>query len=132
MDIYPTLCEMAGFRVPGHLQGTSMVPLLDNPDLQWKTAAYSQFLLGRYGRTLTVEGEQMGYAIRTDRYRYVEWYNWIKEENKAEALLCRELFDHQTDPQENINLAADPAFQAIAESLSQQLQMGWRYSKPSN
>ena len=132
VDIYPTLCEMADFPVPEHLQGTSLMPLLKNPDLEWKTAAYSQFLLGRFGRTKTVEGEQMGYAIRTDRYRYVEWYSWIKEENKAEALLCRELFDHQTDPQENINLAADPEFKEIAETLSQQLNKGWRYSKPAN
>ena len=55
VDIYPTLCEMAGFQVPDYLQGTSLVPLLENPDTEWKTAAYSQFLLGRFGRTKTVE-----------------------------------------------------------------------------
>jgi len=130
VDIYPTLCEMANFAVPNHLQGTSLVPLLENPDLEWKTAAYSQFLLGRFGRTKTVEGEQMGYAIRTDRYRYVEWYNWIKEEKMAGNLLSNELFDHQIDPQENKNIAADPAYREIVESLSQQLKKGWRYSKP--
>jgi len=130
VDIYPTLCEMASFPVPDHLQGTSLVPLLENPDLEWKTAAYSQFLLGRFGRTTTVEGEQMGYAIRTDRYRYVEWYNWIEEEKKAGIPLCAELFDHQTDPQENVNVAADTEYKEIVEALAQQLKMGWRYSKP--
>jgi len=130
VDIYPTLCEMANFPVPDQLQGTSMVPLLENPELDWKTAAYSQFLLGRFGRTTTVKGEQMGYAIRTDRYRYVEWYNWIKEEKKADSLLCIELFDHHTDPQENINIAANPENQDIVENLALQLKEGWRYSKP--
>jgi len=130
VDIYPTLCEMADLPIPGHLQGTSLAPLLEDPDRDWKTAAYSQFLLGRFGRTKTVEGEQMGYAIRTDRYRYVEWYQWNAEKNKTDSLLCRELFDHQTDPQENMNLAANPEFVALADTLSLQLKKGWRYSKP--
>lgn len=130
VDIYPTLCEMADLPVPGHLQGSSLVPLLEDPDRDWKTAAYSQFLLGRFGRTKTVEGEQMGYAIRTDRYRYVEWYQWNAEKNKTDSLLCRELFDHQTDPQENINLAAEPDFVALVDTLSLQLKKGWRYSLP--
>jgi len=130
VDIYPTLCEMANLHVPGHLQGSSMVPLLENPELDWKTAAYSQFLLGRFGRTKTIEGEQMGYAIRTDRYRYVEWYAWNKEEKKADQFLLNELFDHQTDPQENINIASHPANNDIVEALSQQLRKGWKYSRP--
>jgi len=130
VDIYPTLCEMANLTIPGHLQGSSMVPLLEDPKLEWKTAAYSQFLLGRFGRTTTVEGEQMGYALRTDRYRYVEWYVWNKEENKAGLLLLKELFDHQIDPQENINIAMHPENRELIEALSHQLKKGWRYSKP--
>ena len=118
-------------QVPGYLQGTSMVPLLEDPDLEWKSAAYSQFLLGRYGRTTTVEGEQMGYAIRTDRYRYVEWYNWITDENRPGELLCTELFDHRTDTEENVNLAADPSFADLVDSLSLQLKNGF-YSKRAN
>lgn len=130
VDIYPTLCEMAGLNVPDYLQGTSMVPLLENPDEEWKTAAYSQFLLGRYGRTTTIEGEQMGYAIRTDRYRYVEWYSWMGEQKERGDYLRCELYDHSNDPQENKNLAEDLEFGEIVSQLSQQLKDGWRYSKP--
>ena len=130
VDIYPTLCEVADFPIPNYLQGTSLVPLLDNPNKEWKTAAYSQFLLGRYGRTKTIKGEQMGYAIRTDQYRYVEWYNWLKDGKKKGDLLYQELFDHKTDPQENINLANKPKYKETVELLSQQLKKGWRYSKP--
>ncbi len=130
VDIYPTLCEMAGFNVPEHLQGTSMVPLIEDPDIEWKSAAYSQFLLGRYGRTTTIEGEQMGYAIRTDRYRYVEWYNWLGEQKTKGDFLRAELYDHQTDAQENKNLAEDSEYKNIVELLSKQLNEGWRYSKP--
>jgi hypothetical protein len=73
----------------------------------------------------------MGYAIRTGQYRYGEWYNWNKEENKTGTFICSELFDHNTDPQENKNIAADPANKTVVEELSHQLKKGWRYSKPN-
>lgn len=131
VDIYPTLCAMAGFPVPEHLQGSSLLPLLDDPDREWKSAAFSQFLLGRFGRTTTVEGEQMGYAIRTDRYRYVEWYVWNAGENMPGELLCKELFDHQVDPLENKNIAEDPESVQIVETLSLELKNGWRNARPN-
>ncbi len=43
VDMYPTLCELAGLKQPEHLEGVSFVPLIDNPDKAWKTAAFSQF-----------------------------------------------------------------------------------------
>ncbi|MEO1011801.1 MAG: sulfatase, partial [Bacteroidota bacterium] len=43
IDIYPTLTELAGLELPEHLEGKSFVPLLNNPERQWKKAAFSQF-----------------------------------------------------------------------------------------
>jgi iduronate 2-sulfatase len=130
VDIYPTLCDMAGFQVPEKLQGTSFFPLLKNPKLEWKTAAFSQFLLGRYGPPETRLMERMGYTMRTDQYRYVEWYKWDKEGNKCGEFLSRELYDHKTDPQENKNIANKPANKKIIDALSQQLKNGWKNSLP--
>ena len=124
VDIYPTLCEMAGLPVPGNLQGISMLPLLSDPDTDWKTAAFSQFLLGRFGPIKDRMDEKMGYAIRTDRHRYVEWYEWLKDVNRPGNLICVELFDHQTDPEENVNIADRPENKAIVESLAEKLNSG--------
>ena len=43
VDLFPTLCELAGVPVPQHLEGHSFVPLLDDADRSWKRAAFSQY-----------------------------------------------------------------------------------------
>ena len=43
IDIYPTLCDLAGIDQPSHLEGHSFVPLLSDPERKWKTAAFSQY-----------------------------------------------------------------------------------------
>lgn len=43
IDMYPTLCELAGLPLPDHLEGYSFARLLDSPNRPWKKAAFSQF-----------------------------------------------------------------------------------------
>ncbi len=43
IDMYPTLTELAGLELPDHLEGQSFVPLLENPNQEWKKAVFSQF-----------------------------------------------------------------------------------------
>ncbi|TMU57331.1 sulfatase [Flagellimonas algicola] len=43
IDMYPTLTELAGLELPNHLEGQSFVPLLSNPQQEWKKAAFSQY-----------------------------------------------------------------------------------------
>lgn len=120
VDIYPTLCDLCGLAKPSHLQGTSLVPLLANPDLSWKTAAFSQF-----PRKLGKE-DLMGYAMRTDRYQFTRWVDQ-KDHTKVVA---QELYDMQKDPEENTNIANDPANQALVEKLIGQWQAGWQGARP--
>lgn len=116
VDIYPTLCELAGLPRPSNLEGHSMVPLLDDPDRPWKSAAFSQY----------PRNQLMGYAMRTDRYRYVRWVN-RNDRSKIDAV---ELYDHQADPQENVNIAGDPAQAEIVKKLAAQFDAGWRGALP--
>ncbi len=43
LDIYPTLCELAGLPIPEHCEGSSLTTLLDNPDAERWKPAISQF-----------------------------------------------------------------------------------------
>ncbi len=123
VDLYPTLAELGGLPVPEGLEGTSLAPLLTRPGQPWKSAAFSQF-----PRPWQYKGEPetMGYAIRTDRYRYVEWRNVKTGEVKA-----TELYDHQADPGEVNNIANISANDALTSALKQQLQDGWQKARPA-
>ncbi|NLX96334.1 MAG: sulfatase [Rhodopirellula sp.] len=110
VDIYPTLCELAHLPLPAHLEGTSFAKLLDAPERPWKEAAFSQYPRGKI----------MGYSMRTDRYRLTRWLQPDGTE------VASELYDHQDDPAENVNLAASPEGKSLADQLDKQMQAGWK------
>ena len=116
VDIYPTLCELAGLSLPNHLEGMSLKPLLDDPKRAWKSAAFSQY----------PRNEWMGYSMRTDRYRFTAWVD-AKDHWKVDAT---ELYDHQNDPQENHNIAAKPENAALVKELTAKLNAGWKAARP--
>lgn len=98
VDVYPTLAELAGLPHPEHevpqpIDGLSMVPVLRDPAVRIRDHAYHVYPRGR----------RMGRAIRTERYRLIEWK--IPNESPETAIL--ELYDYQTDPLESRNLAAE-------------------------
>lgn len=119
VDIYPTLCELASLPVPAALQGTSLVPLLAGEVAKVKDAAYSQFPRSHEGR------EFMGYAMRTERYRYVEWVD--RATGKVEA---RELYDHESDPAEDQNIADAAEHAELVGRLATQLRHGFQIKEP--
>jgi arylsulfatase A-like enzyme len=106
VDVYPTLCELAGLPGPDHLEGTSFTPLMQDPARRWKHAAFSRY--------------HAGDSVRTDRYLYTEWSD---DDGKVTA---RMLYDHQADPQENVNISERaPDAQTVAR-LSSILSQGWK------
>ncbi|MEJ6645277.1 MAG: sulfatase [Akkermansiaceae bacterium] len=138
VDMYPTLCDLAGLPTPGHLAGTSLVPLLENPGGKVKEFALSQYpnpglrewaanplapamretffgplITEVEDRIIKQQGEKwnrdffenhlMGYALRNERYRYVEWRDY---RDSSAPPIYTELFDHQTDPAETKNISS--------------------------
>lgn len=66
----------------------------------------------------------MGRSLRTDRHRYTEW-----QDQKSGKVIARELYDHENDPSEAVNLAGNPEQAALVESLSKSLRQVFR-AKP--
>ena len=127
VDIFPTLAELAGVEVAGYLQGTSMIPLMEDPERDWKPAVFSQF--HRRPKVTPDGGRYMGYSITTDRYHLVEWHTWDNDTKLAGEVVAHELFDLEEDADENKNIyyQAEPK---LIEGLIEQLHGGWREAEP--
>jgi len=100
VDLYPTLCELAGLPVPKNpqlLEGTSLVPVLKNPSHRVKEAVFHV-----YPRNRKPDGPILGRAVRTERYRLVEW----KKPGAKPETADLELYDYEKDPHETKNLAS--------------------------
>ncbi|QGJ70942.1 Iduronate sulfatase [Planctomycetales bacterium 10988] len=89
LDLFPTLCELAGVAMPEMVDGQSAAALINDPEALHKGAAFTQF----------VRQQMIGNAIRTDKWRYVEWRTLKEAELKHQ-----ELYDQQNDPDENKNV----------------------------
>ena len=86
VDIYPSLMELCNTKMPINTDGTSFVGLMNNPSLStWNHPALGFF--------------NNGITVRTERYRLTKYFR--KEEPTIE------LYDHLTDPYENINIAGN-------------------------
>jgi iduronate 2-sulfatase len=96
VDIYPTLCELAGIDTPSMLDGKSFAGVLDKP-----SQSHRDHTIQVYPRSKQGVGQVLGRSIRTDRYRLVQWKAWDAPEQSSDW----ELYDYQTDPLETKNLA---------------------------
>jgi arylsulfatase A-like enzyme len=107
IDLYPTLAQLCELPPPPGLDGTSFVPLIENPKAVGKQAVFSQF-----ERKVDGAGMVMGRSVRTVRYRFTQWSSPDK------SFLKRELYDHHVDPDENTNLADHPSHVDTVRLLS--------------
>lgn len=97
VDIYPTLCDLAGVEAPDHLHGKSLAPLMRDPEAPFKEAIF-----GRY---------HGGESVRSDRFQYTEWTSGAKM-----------LYDHASDPDENVNVVNNPKYREVVAKLQQILK----------
>jgi len=132
LDLYPTICELAGIEPPPWLQGRSLMPLLRK-----EAGEVNEALYGEITFHAAYEPQR---SIRTRRYRYIRRFDaehtrpvlpnvddgpskellidhgWAAREQAPE-----QLYDLVFDPQECANVVDDPAYAAVAEEMRARL-----------
>lgn len=98
LSIDPTLIELCGLPANPKLEGVSLRPLFDNPNADWKHVAISTL------------GEN-NHAVRDERWRYIRYADGSEE-----------FYDHQTDPNEWNNIAANPLPPGLQTKVIARLQ----------
>ncbi len=161
VDMYPTLCDLAGITPPEHLEGHSFKPLIVDPHQPWKTAAFTQYtnpalrewaanpltqdmrqlffgplIEDVEARIIEQQGDAwdrdlfenhlMSYSMRTDRYRLVLWKDY---HDTAGDPVFVELYDHQNDPGETVNIAVKQ--KDVVQELIAQFDRGWQDTLPN-
>ena len=107
VDLYPTLIDYAGLKAPHLLSGESLRPVMDNPKLKGKKAAFTQ----------VNRGKAVGRSVRTERWRYTEWGPDGKD--------GIELYDHSKDTGEYHNLGENPEYAETCKALTKTLKQGF-------
>lgn len=126
VDLFPTITALCGLPQAPGLDGTSLVPLLEDPRATLKEAAYTQHPRPAYAdRTKRGRPEVMGFSVRTPTLRYTEWRDY--DSGKVTA---RELYDHTREEAELDNTIATPADPAALERARQLLQRQFPSAEP--
>src|SRR5215471_17285061 len=113
VDLYPTLTELSGLSRPDGLEGTSFVPLLDDPNRAWKRGAFSTMGRGKERTEAAKDIDFLGHSVRTDRWRYTEW------DGGKQGV---ELYDESKDPLELHKLAGQKQYAKVEEGMQGILQ----------
>jgi uncharacterized sulfatase len=113
VDLYPTLADRAGLTPPPGYEGVSLKDLLADPAAAHDRPAFTQ----------VHHPGAVGHAVRTERWRYVEW-----DQGKQGS----QLYDHEADPHELKNLADDPKYAGTVEELRRLVRKNWPADSFSN
>ena len=123
VDVFPTLCDLAGLAIPTQLQGKSLKSVMKNPVTAVKDFSVSQYprssVSEQDSRILTTP-EVMGYSIRNSQYRYTIWMKNAFRSTQpfnAASIIGEELYDYNADPLEKYNVAKDKKYLAVTKKL---------------
>lgn len=108
VDLAPTILELAGIPVSDLMQGQSLVPLLENQDVEWR-----QDWLYEYYEKLRLVNVAPHRGVRSRRYKYIHYYEDPEE---------FELYDLEMDPNETTNLIGDPGYSNTRVALANRLR----------
>ncbi|HCL27278.1 MAG TPA: sulfatase, partial [Candidatus Latescibacteria bacterium] len=128
VDLYPTICEVAGITAPTHLQGVSLLPLVRDPAAVVRDELFAEV---NYHAAY-----DPGRAVRTDRWKLIIHYDeemttpvlancddseaksvWLEHDWAQRPVAAERLYDVIFDPNESCNLAADPGHAMVLEEM---------------
>jgi arylsulfatase A-like enzyme len=123
VDIFPTLCDLSGIVTPRSLDGVSLRPMMED-----KKASVKEYSISQYPRTLKAdeakkagfkERNLMGYALRTQQYRFVIWMNKFtsKEPFDASKVYATELYDYKDDPLEKVSVIGNKDYETVEKEM---------------
>ena len=135
VDVYPTLCDLAGIPRPSWLAGRSLVPVLEGEAAEVNEAVFSEVTYHA-----SVEPQR---CVRTKRYKYIRRYagnryapanidsGYSKDYLLDQGLLAYEvehemLFDLDFDPGERKNLINDFNYQDVQNEMRELLERHMR------
>ncbi|MEM6915070.1 MAG: sulfatase [Verrucomicrobiota bacterium] len=104
IDLFPTLNELCGLPLLKRQDGQSLVPLMLNPEAEWK-------------RPAVIEYQRGNVAVRSDRFRYIRYADGTEE-----------LYDLEADPDEWENRADDSELSSVKSELKQWMPKKWAAS----
>ncbi len=113
VDVYPTLADVCGLPAPNGLDGMSLKPFIENPNLPKQKVAISQ-----YPRNAGSAGQVMGYSIRDECWRCTFW-----RELNGSKIIATELYDELNDPTETVSVHDKPENRIVIESLAKHLPL---------
>jgi choline-sulfatase len=97
LSLYPTLIELCRLPKRDELEGVSLAPLLGDPNANWPHMAVTTY-------------QRNNHAVRSERWRYIRYADGSEE-----------LYDHEADPREWRNVAADPVHAGVIETLRERI-----------
>ncbi|HIG18175.1 MAG TPA: sulfatase [Candidatus Handelsmanbacteria bacterium] len=128
VDLYPTICEVAGITAPTHLQGVSLLPLVRDPAAVVRDELFAEV---NYHAAY-----DPGRAVRTDRWKLIIHYDgemttpvlancddseaksvWLEHGWAQRPVAAERLYDVIFDPNESCNFAADPGHAMVLEEM---------------
>ncbi len=104
IDLFPTLCELAGVNNLPDLHGNSFAQLCTGSSTEKTTNAYAFSQVRRKG--------MMGYSIINEDFHYIKW---VSTSNKKKEKI--ELYDLKVDSKETKNRAANPQNRSILDQM---------------
>jgi arylsulfatase A-like enzyme len=116
LDIAPTILDLAGVPAPADIQGTSIKPLLEGHDGEWRDAIYYHYY-GAEGkpRPLNYIAYHEIIGVRTATEKLVFYPTW-----KGGPFW--EYFNLRTDPLEMNNLVHNPEYAGKIADIKEQLK----------